>query len=67
MKNMSQQISGYQYRDAGHTCAHAYLLPAMQAELKALEAHFGGPSRLFDLDYGNGSVAAALAGGLVAD
>lgn len=62
MKNMSS-ISGYRYHSATQSCAHAYLLPALQAELKALEVTLSGPSRLFDLGCGNGSVAAAVAGG----
>jgi 2-polyprenyl-6-hydroxyphenyl methylase/3-demethylubiquinone-9 3-methyltransferase len=53
-------ISGYRYADHGHSCAHAYLLPAVRSELAAFFA--GGASRrVFDLGCGNGSVAAALA------
>lgn len=55
--------AGYRYAHAENSHAHAYLLPALQAELKALGATLSGPSRLFDLGCGNGSVAAALAGG----
>jgi len=55
-------ISGYCYGGAGHSCAHAILLPALETELKAVEARVGSPSRLFDLGCGNGSAVAALAG-----
>jgi 2-polyprenyl-6-hydroxyphenyl methylase/3-demethylubiquinone-9 3-methyltransferase len=61
MSNHSS-ISGYQYSDAKHTCAHSYLLPAVLAELKRLHASNGNAdARLFDLGCGNGSVAAAVA------
>lgn len=52
-----QAISGYRYSGATHACAHAYLLPAVQAELRALRLVH---ERLFDLGCGNGSVASTL-------
>lgn len=53
-------ISGYKYNDAGHTCAHSYLLPALHAELAAFFS-CRPTKRVFDLGCGNGSVAATLA------
>lgn len=54
-------ISGYRYSDATHSCAHAYLMPAVKAELQKIkESLKGGAPRLFDLGCGNGSVAASI-------
>lgn len=52
-------ISGYRYRHAQPSCAHAYLLPDVRRELAALRVP-DRPARLFDLGCGNGSVGAAL-------
>lgn len=58
MKHNSE-ISGYRYMDAGHSCAHAYLMPTLQAEVARVRSSLGSaPARLFDLGCGNGSVAA---------
>lgn len=55
-------ISGYVYDDAGCSCAHAYLLPALQSELSRIKLGLGQPApRLFDLGCGNGSVGNSLA------
>lgn len=40
------------YRDASHSCAHAYLLPEVDRLLGSLD-----PSTIFDLGCGNGAVA----------
>ena len=55
-------ISGYRYSDATHSCAHAYLMPALKAELHRIKSSFKGEDalRLFDLGCGNGSVAASI-------
>lgn len=54
-------ISGYRYSDATQSCAHAYLMPAVKAELHRIkESSKGGGVRLFDLGCGNGSVAASI-------
>lgn len=55
-----QDIAGYRYEDAETNASHAYLLPAVQAELAALAPQ--GTKRLFDLGCGNGSVGSALHG-----
>ncbi len=61
MKDQSA-ISGYRYLDAGHSCAHSYLLPALRSEVSRFKSSLGSSkSRLFDLGCGNGSVAAFLA------
>lgn len=61
MKNAGD-ISGYRYAAASLSHAHAYLLPAVKAELDAVGGHRGDLSRrLFDLGCGNGSVASELA------
>jgi 2-polyprenyl-6-hydroxyphenyl methylase/3-demethylubiquinone-9 3-methyltransferase len=61
MKEQSA-ISGYRYGDAGHSCAHAYLLPTLKVEVAQVRERSGSsPARLFDLGCGNGSVAAFLA------
>lgn len=54
-------ISGYRYSDARHSCAHAYLMPAVSAELAWIKqsSQMANP-RLFDLGCGNGSVAASI-------
>lgn len=58
----NQSISGYQYSDAKHTCAHSYLLPAITAELKKIRSQNRNTAhQLFDLGCGNGSVAGAVA------
>ena len=58
MKHNSE-ISDYRYMDPGHSCAHAYLMPALQAEVARVRSSLGSaPARLFDLGCGNGSVAA---------
>tara|TARA_R100000687_G_scaffold17292_1_gene13652 strand:- start:1789 stop:2436 length:648 start_codon:yes stop_codon:yes gene_type:complete len=54
-------ISGYRYSDATHSCAHSYLMPAVNAELLNVKERFKGrDARLFDLGCGNGSVAASI-------
>lgn len=61
MKDQSG-ISGYRYLDAGHSCAHSYLLPALRSELSRFKPSLGSSKpRIFDLGCGNGSVAAFLA------
>lgn len=61
MKDLSA-IAGYRYSDAGHSCAHAYLLPALQSEVSRLRSSLGSSKdRIFDLGCGNGSVGAFLA------
>lgn len=51
-------ISGYRYLDAGHSCAHAYLLPTLKSEVAMVRKRLdSSPKRLFDLGCGNGSVA----------
>ncbi|RWC35180.1 MAG: class I SAM-dependent methyltransferase [Mesorhizobium sp.] len=55
-------MTGYRYGNPGHSCAHRYLLPEVRSELGAFFQH-EGHRRVFDLGCGNGSVAAALAGG----
>lgn len=53
-------IAGYRYEDAEVNASHAYLLPAVRAELARLSPQ--GGRRLFDLGCGNGSVGAVLHG-----
>ena len=54
-------ISGYRYSDATHSCAHAYLMPTVKAELhKIKESLKGGVPRLFHFGCGNGTVAASI-------
>lgn len=61
MKEQSA-ISGYSYTNAGHSCAHSYLLPAVHSEAASLRSGLGiSSARLFDLGCGNGSVAASFA------
>lgn len=61
MKEQSA-ISGYRYKSAGHSCAHAYLMPALRSEVARIKSHLGPTkARLFDLGCGNGSVGAELA------
>jgi SAM-dependent methyltransferase len=48
----------YRYDNAGCSGVHAYVLPALEAELRFLGIK---PSRFFDLGCGNGSVANWLA------
>lgn len=52
-----EEISGYRYADACINDSHAYLMPALRAELARLEIN---GKRLFDLGCGNGSVGAEL-------
>lgn len=52
-------IAGYRYEDAEVNASHAYLLPALRAELARLG---GRDKRLFDLGCGNGSVGTVLHG-----
>jgi 2-polyprenyl-3-methyl-5-hydroxy-6-metoxy-1,4-benzoquinol methylase len=47
-------ISGYYYDESEHSCAHAYLLPAIDRVLRDFRIP---PSPAFDLGCGNGSVA----------
>ena len=55
--------SGYRYRNALPSHAHAILLPAVRRELKALQNALPQPRRrVFDLGCGNGSVGAVLYG-----
>jgi 2-polyprenyl-3-methyl-5-hydroxy-6-metoxy-1,4-benzoquinol methylase len=49
-------IGGYAYDDARFNASHAYLMPAVTAELGKLDA-----TTLFDLGCGNGSVSKACA------
>ncbi|TWT35963.1 putative S-adenosylmethionine-dependent methyltransferase/MSMEI_2290 [Posidoniimonas corsicana] len=51
------EISGYKYEGSGQNCSHAYLLPAVDEEVKRHAESQGGARRLFDLGCGNGSVA----------
>lgn len=56
-------ISGYGYTDAFAGHAHAYLLPAIEGELRrCLHDTPLAARRVFDLGCGNGSVAAHLTG-----
>ena len=57
MKEMGN-IGGYAYDDARFNASHAYLMPAVSAELAKLP---DTPRRLFDLGCGNGSVSKACA------
>jgi len=54
MKNEKIKIS-FKWDSAEHTCAHAYLMPAVLRILEPLK-----PRKIFDLGCGNGSVANAL-------
>ena len=55
--------SGYRYRNALPSHAHAILLPAVRRELTALQGALPqARRRLFDLGCGNGSVGAVLHG-----
>ena len=41
-------ISGYRYSDATHSCAHAYLMPTLKAELQRIkESSQGGGSLIW--------------------
>ncbi|PWL19891.1 MAG: hypothetical protein DCO98_11905 [Altererythrobacter sp. XM-24bin4] len=61
MKEQSA-ISGYRYADAGHSCAHAYLLSPLQSEVSRIKLELGSSeARLFDLGCGNGSLGGELA------
>jgi 2-polyprenyl-3-methyl-5-hydroxy-6-metoxy-1,4-benzoquinol methylase len=55
----SADLSGYRWRSAAPTCAHAYLWPAVQRMLAAGVAQ-GRARRAFDLGCGNGATARAL-------
>jgi len=56
---MSDQ--GFRYLSAKNSQAHAYLLPALSAELNKIRPSLAQDElRLFDLGCGNGSVASAL-------
>jgi 2-polyprenyl-3-methyl-5-hydroxy-6-metoxy-1,4-benzoquinol methylase len=55
---MSDDFTGYRYRDAALNPSHGYLLPAVKTILAA-ETH---RKRLFEIGCGNGSVAHELAG-----
>ncbi|WP_375254719.1 class I SAM-dependent methyltransferase [Yoonia sp.] len=57
MKEMGN-IGGYAYDDARFNASHAYLMPAVSAELAKLP---DARRRLFDLGCGNGSVSKACA------
>lgn len=57
MKEM-RNIGGYAYDDARFNASHAYLMPAITAELGKLT---NDDRRLFDLGCGNGSVSKACA------
>lgn len=46
---------GCEYRSGGYSCAHAYLLPALERIVAARK-----PARIFDLGCGNGAVANRL-------
>jgi 2-polyprenyl-3-methyl-5-hydroxy-6-metoxy-1,4-benzoquinol methylase len=51
--------AAYRHSLGEQSCAHAYLMPAVYAELEALRSA-GAAARVFDLGCGNGSVAASL-------
>lgn len=53
----TEEIAGYRYEDAEVNASHAYLLPALRAELARLGVR---DKRLFDLGCGNGSVGAVV-------
>src|SRR5258708_14845541 len=52
-------LDGYQYADANHTAAHGYLLPAI-GRILSTPMPSNGNHRIFELGYGNGSVANLL-------
>lgn len=49
----------YGWRDARHTCAHEYLLPAVLEQVRAFSG--GRQLKILDIGCGNGSVASRLA------
>ncbi len=51
--------SGFAWDDAGHTCAHKYLLPKVFEILDSFRK-VNDTNRIFDLGCGNGSVTNAL-------
>jgi 2-polyprenyl-3-methyl-5-hydroxy-6-metoxy-1,4-benzoquinol methylase len=53
--NQQNDISGFVWADKGLSDAHRYLVPALLSELQ-----FDRPSRIFELGFGNGSVANVL-------
>jgi 2-polyprenyl-3-methyl-5-hydroxy-6-metoxy-1,4-benzoquinol methylase len=58
----SEDISGYIWASAAHTCAHDYLLPTLLAEMARLRpTAAAGGARVFELGCGNGCVANVLA------
>jgi len=60
---MNQTIDppGYRYKGSALNATHAYLLPAVSAEVDRVAADLHGrPMRLFDLGCGNGSTAATF-------
>lgn len=59
MKN--NEINGYRWNSAAHTCAHDYLLPTLLNEMARLQVGASAGGRVFDLGCGNGSVANVLA------
>lgn len=52
---MSDVAVGCEYRSGDYSCAHAYLLPAIERIVAARK-----PARIFDLGCGNGAVANRL-------
>ena len=57
---MSHVHTAYGWRDARHTDAHAYTLPAVVRLIKKKSNESGRPLRILDLGCGNGSAAAQL-------
>ncbi|MFZ0844434.1 MAG: class I SAM-dependent methyltransferase [Pseudolabrys sp.] len=49
---MTENTNKYAYRSSAQSCAHAYLLPAVERIVAGLK-----PVRIFDLGCGNGAVA----------
>lgn len=57
----NKEISGYRYSNAETSESHAYLVPSLLQEIRAIEtSRPEHPKRAFDLGCGNGSVAAEL-------
>jgi 2-polyprenyl-6-hydroxyphenyl methylase/3-demethylubiquinone-9 3-methyltransferase len=59
--NDTNDIDGYRYSDAELNASHAYLLPAILAELDRVAQADSSERRIFDLGCGNGSIGAELA------
>jgi 2-polyprenyl-6-hydroxyphenyl methylase/3-demethylubiquinone-9 3-methyltransferase len=56
----TESIDGYRWKNASPTCAHNYLLPALEKLVSRLEQK-GIELRAFDLGCGNGAIANWLA------